>query len=374
MTLYITIAVMSLLIAVCIDIPQKTNTRIVTRRHVVNRICLSGIFTLLFLLAAMRNHTGNDYYTYMERFHDIYYGIYTVTEYGFNIIVKAIYAFFNSECYLVVFALFAALTVFFFLRGIYKQSESFALGFFLYMALGLYFQCFNTVRYYFALSLVFCSMRYIIRKDYLKFILIILFASLFHKSVLFVIPIYFLATIEWKKIHVIIVTVLSMAGFFFSDEIMMLIMKLYPSYNNSEEYLLEGGISYVNIIRALAVLILCLIFYKEAIKDNVANRFYFYLNYAALLMYCCFSFIPFVSRLGYYLNVSNILLIPGIYVSIQDEKKKKVLKLLIIGFGIVYFAGFLYKAYGDVVKILPYYSWPYEDVDFIPLVKVMKYQ
>lgn len=374
MILYISVAVLSVLVGTKIMSKPAmiyNNINNDSRQSVVNRICLAGLFTLLFLVAALRIATGNDYYTYISHFHDIYYGIYTVTEEGFNYIAAFIYWFFNSECYLIVFALFAGLTVYLFLKGIYEQSSDFVLSLFLYMTLGLYFQCFNTVRYYFALSIVFVGMKYVVKRDYPKFILMILIAALFHKTALITIPLFIIARLPWKKWQVALVSMVCLVAPFFKNQIITIILKLYPSYRYEEEYLAAGGLSVVNILRCLLIFGICILFYKDAIKDNETNRLYFYLNYGALICYSCFYFIPFVSRLGYYLNISNILLIPAIVCSIKDSNKKNIFKALVIIGGILYFAFFLREAYGDFVKILPYDTWLTKPIEFIPLEKAI---
>lgn len=371
MILYIVVATLSVLLASRVTVLPQSNIHYVTRGRVMNRVILCGLFTLLFLVSALRIHTGNDYNTYVARFHDISYGIYVVTEKGFNLLVKLLYWFTNTECYLYVFALFAALTVFVFLEGMYKQSSDFAMTFFLFMAFGLYFQSLNTVRYYFALAIILYAHRYVVEKKYISFIVTILIASLFHKSTLVCIPVFLLAIIPWKRWHVIGLTIISSIGLLLRNPVMDILIRLYPSYRYEEEYLAGGALSIVNVARSVGVLALCLLFYKEAIKDDRRNRFYFYLNYAALLIYSFFFYIPFVSRIGYYLNISNILLIPGVITKIKDDRKRRVVTVVIILAGILYFAMFLRKAPGEDIKILPYFSWLFEDYEFIPLEPVI---
>lgn len=81
----------------------------------------------------------------------------------------------------------------------YDQSVDFTLSFALFMLLGLYFRTFNTVRYYFVLAVTLYSLRYVLKREYGKFVLLILLAALFHKSVLVVIPLYLIAALPWKN-------------------------------------------------------------------------------------------------------------------------------------------------------------------------------
>lgn len=55
----------------------------------------------------------------------------------------------------------------------------FSQTFFLFMMMGLYFQTFNTVRYYLALALALYSMKYVLERDGIKFVFWIVVAAFF---------------------------------------------------------------------------------------------------------------------------------------------------------------------------------------------------
>lgn len=346
------------------------------RQGKIDQICMTAIFLLLAGASALRIDTGNDYQTYISHFHDIYRGNYVVTERGFNLVVTAVYGFFQKECYLVIFAIFAFLTVGMFLKAMYDQSVDFPMSFFLFMTLGAYFQTYNTVRYYFALSIVLYSMRYILRKQYIGFVVTILTASLFHKTALIVIPLYLLAAVRWKWQHLVTAGILAVSGLFFQEQYMALFIRLYPSYVNEEEYLASGGFSIINVLRCAAVLLFSLYLLKGD-KEWYADRemrFYFQLNLGALALYLCFSFVPFLSRIGYYLNISHLFFLPFLLKAIPEKarlpmmgkmggiSKKKICRWLVLLAGAVYFLMFLYKASAVNVRILPYHSWLWTEI------------
>ena len=160
----------------------------VTRRQAMNGAVLFTLFLLMAGVASLRIDVGNDYGNYVTTFHEIYVGGYVVTEPGFNLLVKLLYLLAGGENYLLVFGFFAVVTAILFLKAMYDQSVDFTISFALFMLLGLYFRTFNTVRYYFVLAITLYSLRYVLKQEYGKFILLILFAALFHKSVLIVIP------------------------------------------------------------------------------------------------------------------------------------------------------------------------------------------
>lgn len=95
---------------------------------------------------------------------------------------------------------------------------------------------------------------------------------------------------------------------------MAVVLKLYPSYQNTVYLQKDTGLegSLMGIIRCAAVLVLGLCAYRETIRDNKANLLYFKLNLLGLALYTCASFLPLVSRFGYYLITAHILLVPGI--------------------------------------------------------------
>lgn len=338
-----------------------------TRRQGVNTLSLLAIFTILFLLSALRMEVGNDYETYVDTFHEIYVGGYVVTEPLFNAVVKVICELSGGENYLLVFAVFAFVTIWIFLKVMYEQTDDFPMAFFLFMTLGIYFRTFNTVRYYFVLAITLYALRYIFHKEYGKFILLIVLAAFFHKSVLVVIPIYLIANMKWKKWYVAVLTVGAAGMLVCQDIIMKIALELYPSYKDTIYLETETGLSgnLMSILRCVAVLGLALLCYNESWKEDMKNRFYIKLNYLAVLLYLCGSFLPLVGRIGYYLITSQILLIPAILGSIKDEKKRKIIKVVIIIACVIYFLLFLRSANQPGVRVLPYKSWLFFEKEFL---------
>ena len=338
-----------------------------TRRQGLNTLSLLAVFTILFLLSALRMEVGNDYETYVDTIHEIYVGGYVVTEPLFNAVVKVLCELSGGENYLLVFGVFAFATIWIFLKALYEQSDNFPLAFFLFMTLGIYFRTFNTVRYYFVLAITLYSFRYVFRKEYVKFILLIVLAAFFHKSVLVVIPIYLIANMTWKKWHMAVLTVGAVGMVVCQDFIMKIALELYPSYKDTIFLQTETGLAgnLMSILRCAAVLVLAIICYNEAWKEVPENRFYFKLNFLAILLYLCGSFLPLVGRIGYYLMTSHVLLIPAILGSIKNEKKKRLFTMLVIIAGVIYFLLFLKTANQPGVRVLPYKSWLFFEKEFL---------
>lgn len=364
MILYITVAAVTALLAGMVDNRPLTQPYRTTRQQMCNRVCLPSIFVILFALSACRLNVGNDYAKYVEFMHLVNCDSYVPTEVGFNLVVKLIYGLSGFENYLLVFALYAFVTVLLFLLAMYEQSDEFSLSFFLFMALGYYFQTFSTVRYYLALAAALYSMKFVLRRQWGRFAVLILLGSTFHKSLLVVVPLYALASFAWKKWQLAIAALFCTTFLFCQDFYLKLVVFLYPTYEDTEY--LEGGTSYINILRCLAVLIFAgIVYYMQkdvTLSEDKRFWFYFYLNLGALVLYVFCSFLPIISRIGYYLTVSHILFLPMLLRRVADAKWRRLFRLGILLAAILYFAIYMSRADNDGTLILPYRTFFFHDM------------
>jgi hypothetical protein len=333
----------------------------------LNMAALAFIFAFLFIVQSLRLNVGNDYLRYVEVMHlafvNLRFPVYITTEAGFNLLVQIIYFLSGFSNYLLVFAIIAFATIALFMKSIYRDSENFWFSFFLFMAFGYYLQSFSSVRYYLAVAVALFAIPYILRKQWLPFILLVLLGATFHKSILVVIPLYFMATLKWKKLPLLFFGLFCTTFFFLQDFYLKIMVFIYPTYRDTEY--LEGGISIVNIIRCGGILAFSLFYYRQAIQDNVRNRFYFYCNAGAFIIYACASFIPIVSRVGYYLTVTHIFFLPAIISRIEDKKQRYFFTAATIAAGILYFAMFLVKADDAGVRLLPYQTFLFNELPMI---------
>ncbi len=376
MILYITVAAATVLLGSMVNCRPVTQPYRTTRQQMCNRVCLFAVFLILFALSACRLNVGNDYAKYVEFMHLVNCDAYVPTEAGFNLLVKILYGLSGFENYLLVFAVYAFVTIGIFLLGMYEQSEDFPLTFFLFMALGYYFQTFSTVRYYLALALALYAMKFVMRGQWGRFTVLILLGSAFHKSLLVVIPLYILAVLPWKKWQLAAGALFCTTFLFCQDFYLKLVVFLYPTYEDTEY--LEGGTSYINILRCLAVLAFSGIVYwsgkrsgstrgEEQKNAEVGERydrahFYFYLNLGALVLYVFCSFLPIISRIGYYLTVSHILYLPMLLKQVEDRRWRKALRAGILLAAVLYFAIYMSRADNDGTLILPYKTFFFHDM------------
>ncbi|MBE5851383.1 MAG: EpsG family protein [Lachnospiraceae bacterium] len=362
--IYLILTVVTVGLAFFVNLPaarlsMAENTgKLHSRQQFFNAVLVSSIFFLMFAVSACRIAVGNDYWVYRSDFLLIQQNRHVSFEPGFVLVVKFLQSMLDFDQYLPIFGFFSFFTVLFFVRGLYDQSEQFCYSLYLLLTAGYYFSSLNSVRYYLVLSIAMFSVKYVLSDEWLKFVLWIGLAACFHKSVLVVIPLYFLASRNWKKWHMILLALGCASLILFQDLYRKIIFFFYPFYEGS--MFDTGETSLTNVARCAAVLVFSLLYFKSAIKDDKKNSFYFYCNLGALVLYVFASFIPEISRIGYYLNITNVFLIPGILVKIEN-KKQQCFWTIVIGLAfLAYFALFLRSCYSTDIRILPYRNWIFQ--------------
>lgn len=356
MAVYIILTITATLLAVLV-VPAKGNVSgTFTRQIAVNKSAVIMVFLLLFGVSACRIAVGNDYWVYRQYILFIAQDRLVATEFGFNWLVRLVqWLTGNDECYLIVMGIFSFGTVYFFVKAMYRQSMWFAASVFLLLTGGYYFLSLNSVRYYFALAIALYAMEKAIKKEWIYFLLLTLLGACFHKSILVILILYPLAKIKWKKTALILVGLGSASMIFLEDLYREVIFLFYPYYENS--MFDQGELSVVNIAKSFAVVIFALIYYKKYVEDSEENRFYLNLQIGSLILYTFGSFIPEISRIGYYLNISLIFLIPGVLARITSKKQKWFFVISIFIAFVLYFGIFLHGAYDVNIRILPYRNW-----------------
>lgn len=324
-----------------------------------NTIAEAAIYCLLAGVSACRIAVGNDYWVYRDNFKLIAQDRHVSSEFGFNLIVRWMQELFGYDNYLPIFGLFSLVTVFFFVKALHDQGSWYAFSLFLLMTGGYYFNSLNSVRYYLALAIALFSMKYVLRGEYGKFVLLILAGTAFHKSILLVIPAYLaarlLASVRLKKWHYGVAGLIVLSLIFGQDFYRKIIFHFYPYYENS--IFDNGQISYANIAKCLGTLALCAVCYRESLKEDLINRFYFFLNLMGFVVYCCGGFIPEVSRVGYYFIISQVFLLPRLLADMKKGWFRNLCITGVVGAFLLYFVLLLKGMYAVDVRLLPYLNW-----------------
>ncbi len=344
--------------------PAEGMLPLCSRQKARNRVAAFAVYCLLAGVSACRIAVGNDYWVYTANFSLISQERHVSSEIGFNSVVRFFQMLFpeGKVQYISIFAFFSLTTVFFFVKALNNQGSSFAFSLFLLLTGGYYFNSLNSVRYYFALALALFSMKYVLRKEFGKFFLCVMVGMLIHKSVLLTVPVYllarYLAGIRIKRWFWILGGIFLASLVFCQDLYRELIFYFYPFYRDSAFD--NGRISWINVLKCVCVLLLCLICFRRSLSDpekHMADRFYFFLNLFGLIVYCCGSFIPETSRVGYYMIISQVFLLPDLLAEMKRGWLRSFCQAGVLTAFTAYFAFQLKGMYATDIRLLPYLNW-----------------
>ena len=95
-------------------------------------------------------------------------------------------------------------------------------------------------------------------------------------------------------------------------------------------------------------------------EEEICMRFYLILTAFGLVAFCCGGFVPEVTRIGYYLIIPQIFLIPELICKIKQGLVREICKWGTILAFAGYFFLILRKMYEVDVRILPYLNWIFD--------------
>ena len=160
-----------------------------------------GIILLLSLLAGLRaKFVGLDTFNYNKLFDALKAGdeskIYGI-EKSFRCIAKALLVIFKHNNWL--FFIFSLLSNGLLIARLwdFREKSSFSIAVFCYYCV-FYFASLNIMRQFFAATLIFYGSRFLSKGGYFRFLIFVLFATLFHRSALIGVGYLFCEFFMWK--------------------------------------------------------------------------------------------------------------------------------------------------------------------------------
>ncbi|WP_083868165.1 EpsG family protein [Halomonas smyrnensis] len=143
-----------------------------------------------------------------------------------------------SDGYFFYLTAIALVTVFFWIATIYRLVPRYEIAIFVFITLGFYTFAFNGARQGVAIAICFSAFPYLLERKFIRYVAIIAVATLFHKTALIAIPIYFLAIPQagWRQFWIVISAGLIMSVILpqFSDLAASFIDKKYAKYGVEE--------------------------------------------------------------------------------------------------------------------------------------------
>ena len=179
------------------NIPSRSNNYYSLK----NGIYIAISFVTLFLVAALREHVGTDYSTYVDIYSKVIDNNFSPGERTwlkqsplFYILCIALSKI--TKDYHLMFGIVSFVTIYFVYRAIIRSSSDCLISLYLYFCFCLYFQSFNQIRQMAAVSISLYAITWLAEKKREKFIFWIFVAAGFHMSALIVLSL--LVVWKWK--------------------------------------------------------------------------------------------------------------------------------------------------------------------------------
>lgn len=346
-----------LLLMVTSTIPVVATRTLDKNGFIANKISSLFPIIIISIILGCRYGVGDDYFSYRDLYNSqcyhsifessasewifghIYYWCYkaqlpyTFVQTILNVIfLSFLYASFKSNL-----KIFRWVIIFFFLTGVL----------FLYL---------NIQRQSIALAILFYSIQYIERRNFLKFIFYIFIAAGFHFSAFFFLPIYFLWHLIDLLKHRYVQLLLWGASLLFSDLLVDIISQLsilllsgtpYERYGATVFFLETNKGSGIGPI-VKAIIDLTIILYSKklfyAYKKNTVFYIVYFLFLAGTILSNIFQYNLLLSRVAFLFVSFRIVVLAYIYDYIVDKgmQRDKIIALLLLLLCLLYFVGMIY--------------------------------
>jgi len=157
-----------------------------------NKLMAFVVIIIFVMISGLRNNIGDTFYYMHSYVVDPYTWDYVISkkDIGFGIF-QMILKMYTSNPQALVF-ITALITNALIVMVMYKYSRLFELSIYIYITSGLYVVSMNGIRQFLAGAIIFAATKYLFNGSWLKYMLVILFASTIHQSALILIPIYFI--------------------------------------------------------------------------------------------------------------------------------------------------------------------------------------
>lgn len=313
------------------------------------------------LVSILRFGVGTDYFNYVVIYNDllgisprqIFENNAHNIELGFYGIIKV--SEILTHNYYLMFGISSFLTIIFFYLGLKRFNPKHkALIYFLFLTT-IYPLSFNAVRQAIAMSIFFYASTYIVTKKPFKYLLIVLLASLFHISALFMLPVYFVRLVIKKNNNDSVIKFL--AKFL---AVLLLICLLYPiviNYIYSMPIMLKY-VKYIGLdvtsglwLYTLKIIIffIFIILYKYLMKLDDKNNLYLWLSGIGIAISTIGLTSATIYRVSLYFMFFSIILIASCIDIFKENLGKHVIYLLVLVYAILYFyIGYFYLNMGDI--------------------------
>lgn len=305
------------------------------------------------MVLALRYGFGADYHgTYRNVFNAVLYNWDTYlknakVESGFILICHIVKNFTHDYVWLLFIS--AIITMYILTKAILENSENYVISILFVFITAMYFDMTNLVRQCIALSIFMYAIKYINKREIKKYILCIIIAMMFHISILFLMPVYFLYDFNVKNSYKILIPVITLFFSTFIGKILTYILLKIPKY---APYARKINVGSTDIILVLLFCIVYLLALFYSANSKGIEDFYVNMLMVAVTIGLASLSIPFLHRFLIYFKLLFIFYNPILFKNLTNKKWGFLIKIFVIVLFVLYTVYVVYI--GDWYGANPY--------------------
>lgn len=316
-------------------------------------IYLCGI--CIFLISGLRHETvGNDTISYIEYFKQIklleWNSVFEQREPGFALLVKIITLFSDNPNFFI--ATVAAIFTFSICFLIYKNSKDHFFSFILLVTLGIFYFSMAGLRQIIAMSILIFSVKFIQDRKILPFLTLVFIAYFFHNTAIIFILAYIISYFKIGLKYLIVFVGCMILAFYFQDSIKTILFNSISWDRLSDYENRDSNISLTGFYIQVGIATYCLTYYKKTIEQNTKNIIFYNLMYLGIIFQMFTPIIGEFFRLSIYFNIFNIILIPNVLMSKNQNEWRAIEYLFILSILLTYF---IFSSQGDIISEYKFY-------------------
>ncbi|WP_290033375.1 EpsG family protein [Ligilactobacillus cholophilus] len=320
------------------------------------KIYLTLCLFFIWILIAFRSYfIGNDTLTYVGSFSALAntslstYGnnFFSILfsknrfEYGYVVLNKIIYFFSKNPRWLLI----VSATIIVILLGyiLYKYCEDSSLALIIFVTMGFMSGSMSQIRQYIAWAICIFSIKYIIKNNFVKYLITIIIAMLFHISAVIFFPLYWISKLKFNFLKCFSFSIIVMPIFIYFTQFSNLVGSIISSYDNYDGQIANNGTTgylsiTINLITFILLLLLAVYLYKNQniLNNQIINLSLWMLFCGCLVMILSYKFSQF-TRLSTYFTCAIMFLFPNGLNQLKSTELKNIVKILLISFMILYF-------------------------------------
>ncbi|QUG40595.1 EpsG family protein [Psychrobacillus sp. INOP01] len=325
-------------------------------------------FLVLFFNLGFRNYSGIDDESYINIFLDVSQNGWfskfqqSTMEPGYLILNQLVSLFTENYLYMQLTSSFIPLFLFYYGFKKYRNLISIPMAVFL-LCTFLYFQILSVglVRMFIAMSIVFNAFYYIPQRNIKRYVLLIIIASLFHYSALFMLVLTYFAlnkdnlSKRTKRFVVIGFVATPFIYIAIANYLVPLMGSRYSNYGTVDS--LSLGLSSFD---TFPILLLLFLFHKKFSNEKADYFKIFLAIYALSCIISFYSSMVSLGRLIFYANLGFFLATSMVSKYLNRNSKKLVFHAVIVLYGFLY----VYRAQFTLVEHIPN-LFPYQNIFFL---------